>query len=810
MSDIIAFDAMTTDPSIVGGKGSSLGEMLRAGLPVPPGFCISAAVHRRLRHAGPDGDLRAAIIEAYRKLGGGPVAVRSSATAEDGTTTSFAGQQDTYLGIEGDEAVADAVGRCWASLDNERAVAYRRRQNIAEDGLAMAVVVQRMVPAEVAGVIFTRDPLDPSGQRMLIEAAWGLGESVVSGRVQPDRFTVDRDTHGVIDRQLGQKTVRMTAGGESPVAAADRDRLCLTDSQLTEIAGLGRRVESHFGQPRDVEWAWADGRCWLLQARPITAAGAAETDMVRREEIAAFQMLVAAGGTVWVRHNLAEVLPEPTPMTWAIVRRFMSATGGYGRMYVDLGFEPDSSMADQCIYDLICGRPYMSLAREPRMQWGDLPFGHPIRDIKNDPNRAFVSQANFIADGAGFGAKIRTVWRMVRGSWKVQAVTRTFAADFQQKVVPEFVAATQNALAMELASLDSPAILGLLNEWITRALVEFARHSLKPTAFAAAALGAVQKIVEPKLGPDRARAAVAELAMGARPEADVDLAAGISAFAAGAMDRDTFLRRFGHRGANEMELAAPRWREQLSIDRETRLPVSHPITELLKVIDAVAGEAGLTDARKAFLRREVDKLHIWLALRETGKHHLMRGYEIIRRLLVELDRRSNLDGGIFYLEPSELPDLVAGQDLRPAIERRKRRRAVALAIELPPVLMADDPEAIGRPLPPPDGALQLQGIGLSSGVVEAPAFVVQHVHEAVAPNDGYVLVCPTTDPAWVPLFARAKGLVMETGGVLSHGAIVAREFGLPAVAGLPGILRRVRSGQTLRVDGARGTVTLRD
>src|SRR4051794_12562711 len=236
MSDILPFARVRpADADLVGGKGLSLGLTASAGLPVPPGFCITSTAYRRL---GPqpqmDTTLQEALGAAYRELGGGSVAVRSSATAEDGAVTSFAGQQETILGVEGEDALRTAVERCWRSLHTDRARAYRQRQGVDDAGLAMAVVVQRLVDADVAGVLFTRDPLDPSGSLMRIEAAWGLGESVVSGRVTPDRFQVERDTGRVRDRQPGTKHVRITRHGEEPVPGERQRALCLTDEQLAD------------------------------------------------------------------------------------------------------------------------------------------------------------------------------------------------------------------------------------------------------------------------------------------------------------------------------------------------------------------------------------------------------------------------------------------------------------------------------------------------------------------------------------------------------------------------------------------------
>src|SRR5262249_16490170 len=233
--------------------------------------------------------------------------------------------------------------------------------------------------------------------------------------------------------------------------------------------------------------------------------------------------------------------------------------------------------------------------------------------------------------------------------------------------------------------------------------------------------------------------------------------------------------------------------------------------------ERIAAEAKLGNFKRGLLTTEVQALRTYTGLRETAKHHLMRGYALIRQFLVEMDRRFKLDGGIFFLTPDELPRLSAGEDLSGEIAGRRRRRAAALSLEVPSVLFSDDLDAIGRPLVVAGaGSLQgvaraegLKGVPLSAGTGEALAVVLeQPLAEGELPGEPYILVCPSTDPAWVPLFVQARGLVMETGGVLSHGAIVAREFGLPAVAGLSGIQHRLRTGQRLRVDGASGLVSV--
>jgi pyruvate,water dikinase len=314
-----------------------------------------------------------------------------------------------------------------------------------------------------------------------------------------------------------------------------------------------------------------------------------------------------------------------------------------------------------------------------------------------------------------------------------------------------------------------------------------------------------------RLGAERAHAALNELCLGVRADPEADLSGSIRAVLAGQMDRATFLERFGHRCSEEMELARPRWSEDASsLDLQLRraLPArAEPAADVSTAWDRIAGEASLSALERSTLEPLVRKMQTYMSLRQTGKHYFMLGYALIRRALVELDRRYHLGGGIFYLTPEELPRLVAGEDLAPLIDQRRRRRAAALTLELPPVIFSDDLEAIGRPVDVA-GVDQWEGVPLSAGVIEGPALVLEKPRVEELPAEPFILVCPSTDPAWMPLFAQAAGLVMETGGVLSHGAIVAREYGLPAVAGLPGVQHHLRTGQRLRVDGSRGTVAL--
>jgi pyruvate,water dikinase len=821
-SDLADLDKITpADRDAVGGKALGLARLAAAGLPMPPGFCLPTAVHRRLRGRSlrEEPDLVREIAATYQWLGSGAVAVRSSAVAEDGSAASFAGQQETVLGVCGAEAVCAAIERCWASAETDRAAAYRRQRGLTEVPV-MAVIVQQLVEAESAGVLFTRDPLDPQGRLMLVEAAWGLGDAVVSGRVSPDRFHLDRDTGRVVERQVERKPVQSTVNGPAAVPPEKQDQPSLTDGQLAELAALGRRVEELFGGPRDVEWAWAQGKFWLLQARPITTADAFEREQVRREEIATLAARAEPGGTVWSRYNLAESLPAPTPMTWAVVRRMMSGRGGYGLMHRDLGFRPDRSLDEHGVFDLVAGRPYCNLSREPRLYPGWLPHEHPFARLKADPARALDPRAvprKPAQLGAAFWLLLPLrlpflVLGGVRFAANLGQLSRTFANRFRREIAPAFVAETARAAAEDWSVLADAALLDKLELWIRRSLYEFARDGLKPTALAAVAKGNLERWLARKLGPERGPAAVRELIMGVRLDPEADLGGAVAQVVAGRLDCAEFLAKFGHRGPNEMELASPRWGEDHAALDRLLTGAGAPAPPLGQPEDAwerIAAEAKLSALERTALEPQYRLMNDYLALRETARHHLMRGFLLMRKALAELDRRHGLQGGVFFLTPEELPRLAAGEDLSGLIAQRRRRRAAALSLEVPAVLFSDDLEAIGRPVVVEGGEV-LRGVPLSAGSAEAPALVLDEPPSGEPSPGPYVLVCPSTDPAWVPLFVRARGLVMETGGVLSHGAIVAREFGLPAVAGLPDVRRRVRGGQRLRVDGAAGTVTILD
>src|SRR5262249_42536418 len=400
-----------------------------------------------------------------------------------------------------------------------------------------------------------------TGTLMRVEAAWGLGVSVVSGFVTPDRFQIDRDSGQVRDRQAGTKQTQFTRQGSEPVPADRQRALCLTDEQLAQLAELGRKVETVYGDARDIEWAIAGGQIWLLQARPITTAGVDEPERVGLATIKRLATPGELGPTVWSRTNLVEVLPEPTPMTWALVSgKLLSGGGGTGGMYRDFGFKPDPALAARSAYDLIGGRPYLNLAREPRLESARSLAGYPLSTYSANPNLALDPKRE---NPRGL-RKWLGLFGLLRVAAKITAASKSFATEFREKTIPAFATDVERASQEDFSKLDPPALVRRFETWVNRTLVEFAQQSLKPTLLAQFSWQVLEQQIAKSLGAERARAVLTELSQGAKPDTDADLREGIRELAAGTLLRESFLRRFGHRGPNEMELSAPRWAENPS------------------------------------------------------------------------------------------------------------------------------------------------------------------------------------------------------------------------------------------------------
>ncbi len=819
----------------VGGKGLNLGKLTRAGFSVPQGFCVTTDAYRfyvknlseqnesSVNSVALVPELIEAVLKAREELQGDIVAVRSSATAEDLEEASFAGQQDTFLNVKTDY-ILDAIKGCWASLWSDRAIAYRRTQDIPDEGLAMAVVVQEMCTADVSGVLFTVSPFDEN--LCIVESNWGLGESVVSGSITPDNFQVLRETGEVLKKTVVTKCEMITESGISEVSADQQNAPSLTDDQLKQLCQLGIQVETLYGQPMDIEWALADRKFVLLQARPITTQPQTHVPIDRKDgeiaklretEIQILKTITDTHGTVWSHHNLAEVLPVPLPMTWAIIKKFMSGASGLGKAYRGLGFYPSKRVDDTGILNLICGRIYVNLNREAELFFNGFPFAHDFSELKQNPQRAMYAQAkpNIKHSTSSFWLKLPLhIIRMTKAELRLRQYRSDFDQVLTDHVFPQFQEDVAGERNLSYSELSDAELIEKFKKWCEKTLDDFAPKALTATLLAAFSLQRLEAALQKCLNEKEAKGLASRLISGQSGNLTVETNEKLRQVAIGQISLTDFLKDYGHRTVGEFELAHPRWREDTSYIEHIIASFSQESKETDRQIEQRdAAEKELTEIieNKAGLRKQVeselDFTRRYMPFRETAKFYLMLGYEQIRRALVELDSRYELDGGIFYLVPDELFKLINGEDVKDVIYERKTQRDLLLQIEVPDVIFSDSLESIGMSQAI-EKAETYAGVGISAGIAKGQARVLLTPTDIQPSERDYILVCPSTDPAWTPLFLHAAGLVMERGGVLSHGAVVAREYGVPAVANIPNATQNITDGQMLQVDGNQGTVSI--
>lgn len=831
------------DLLLVGGKGLNLGKLRKTGFHVPRGFCITTDAYRRsvenlseqnansIKEVVLETDLAESILIARDELQTDTVAVRSSATAEDLETASFAGQQDTFLNVHSDELL-EAVKGCWASLWSERAIAYRCTQGISDEGLAMSVVIQEMCQADVSGVLFTVSPFNENAS--IVESNWGLGESVVSGEITPDSFLISRETGEILQRTVVTKQEMITSSGVSEVSTEQQDMPSLNDSQLEALAQLGLKVERLYGQPMDIEWAFSDGQFVLLQARSITthpqqqiSAENSEEEIakLRESEIQVLKTLIDPHGTIWSHHNLAEVLPTPLPMTWAIMQCFMSGTGGLGKAYRDLGFYPSKRVDRLGILDLICARIYVNLNRESELFFEGCPLVHDFEVLKEHPQKAMYAQAalNIKHSTPTFWFKLPLyIIRMTNAELRLRKFRSDFDQELTTQIFPQFQEHVQSEQNLHYSKLSDAELVTKFEGWCEQTLDDFASKALIATVLAAFSLQRLEAALLKCVDETVAKNLASRLISGGTGNLTVETNERLRQVGTGDMSLSDFLNDYGHRALNEFELAQPRWREdteyieqiitslsqQTDVDNEDN---SQYHTRQIEQRDKAEKELNEILDKKVGLRKqiesELDFTRRYMPFRETAKFHLMLGYEQIRRALVELDRRYQLNGGIFYLVPDELSQLINGEGVGDVIAERKSQRELLLQISLPDVIFSDSLNDIGTGLST-DVSDTYAGVGVSAGVAKGNARVLLSPTDIRPDERDYILVCPSTDPAWTPLFLHAAGLVMERGGLLSHGAVVAREYGVPAVANIPNATDNIVDGQMIEIDGNKGTVSI--
>ncbi|MGA2544329.1 MAG: PEP/pyruvate-binding domain-containing protein [Verrucomicrobiota bacterium] len=807
---------------LVGGKGASLGRLIRAGFPVPNGFVVNTRAYRLAQKeaasAGKPMEIPAQaageILREYQTMGAGAVAVRSSATAEDMAAASMAGQCDTFLDVEGETALLEAVRRCWASLDAPRLRAYLEEHGIEPAKIAMAVVVQRLVPADVAGVLFTADPNGGGSGKMLIEANWGLGETVVGGRVQPDVLTVERNTGRVLSAKIADKQVYLAAGTgqEEPVAESLRKKSCLSSRDVHRLWELGTRIMEHFAAPQDIEWAFHDGNLYLLQSRSITTHRETEaTGVVLQATRQRLREEMSAGRGPWVLHNLAETLPHPTSLTWSVIRKFMSGLGGFGAMYRQAGFQPAPIIDREGFLELVAGRIYMDVARAPEMFCENFPFAYDLEKLVRDPD---ASQKPPTLPRGSYSSRARAAARMSKAGAKLRQLSEHVAGEFREKTTPAVTEYAARSRQKCLHLLSAEELIALWEEHEKQVLNVFGPETLMPGLICGMAWAELEAFLQENFWDDDAEALLRLISIGAEPDRTVIADAELYEVANGKRSLETWLAAHGHRGPGEFDLAAPRWRERPAVLREmaARLAAGEPPLERYRRGSAAANQQAadlrsrLSAADAKEFDRRLDLVRRYMPFREDGKDLLMLGYGLLRDLALEAGCRLDIGDGVFHLTRDELFDaLRAGFAPLHLIEQHELTYRAETRLTVPRVIDAQAVDRLGETSGIKATAGCCKGLPISAGQAAGPARILQSVAGAGELGRGYILVCPSTDPAWTPLFVNAAGLVLERGGALSHGAVVAREMGLPAVV-LPDATRLFQDGEQISVNGNQGWV----
>jgi pyruvate,water dikinase len=792
---VIGFgDIDQTKHALVGGKAASLGELVRVeGIRVPDGFCVTTKAFAD----GMSEALRQEIAQWLARLGEeGAYAVRSSATAEDLPTASFAGQYDTVLNVVGLEAILDAMRACWASLSSERAVAYRREQGFAERRVRLAVIVQRMVIPTVAGVLFTADPFSGHRKVSSIDAGFGLGDALVSGRVTPDTYRV-RDGV-VVERRIAQP-----------------GRAALSDAQVADLEQIGRTIEAHFGRPQDIEWCLADDGFHIVQSRAITTLFP-----IPEPRDAANHVYVSVGHQQMMTDALRPLglsvrqLSAMRPMFTAAGRQFVDVTAAL------------ASPARESLLDVLgTADPLIRDSLETLLARGDFiaaPSGQaPRGGITTHKGKSAADIAAPVAAGP--------------------ELVDTLIAASEQAVI---------AVQDSVRTLQGPALFDALAEDIERL-----KHFLSDGRTLAIVLAAVNastwldEHIDTWLGEKHFADTIArslptnitsEMGLALADVADtVRAVPRIVEVLESATDDDVldalpalrgFLAKYGMRCEGEIDITRDRWAEKpttlvpailsnlkhLAPGEARRLVEERRQDALAKEREVLARIALLPDGaqRAADTALMIGVVRDFMSYREYPKYHIVSRYFVYKQaLLREADAlvRANVIADardIYYLTFEELRDVVRTQQVdRALIDARKDEHRAFERLEVPRVITSDGEVIRGayKARPVPDGALV--GLAVSSGVVEGRARVITAMEDADL-EAGDILVTSFTDPSWTPLFVSIAGLVTEAGGLMTHGAVIAREYALPAVVGVEHATQRIRDGQRIRLNGTDGYVEL--
>jgi phosphohistidine swiveling domain-containing protein len=884
---ILSLDSDNADLPSAGGKGLNLCLLTRAGFPVPPGYILSTAAYddymrsnqldeviasalqdlavedanaleeasQTIRAGFAAGqlstELSQAIVEIDEALDRAPAAVRSSATAEDLPGHSFAGQQDTFLNVVGEDAIATAVIKCWSSLWTARAIGYRARSGLDRGQLSLAVIIQHMVPSDSSGVLFTANPLTGKRDELVIDAVFGLGEALVSGQVEPDHYLVDPEGT-ILHQTLGSKSVLIRSadgGGTQTLAQEAASRQVLSEKQLSELAGLGISAAELFGSPQDIEWAIRDERLWLLQSRPITTLyplpeglapeplrvllsfGAVQgmLDPITPLGRDALRNVFVGGAELFGYHFTLETVPT---LLEAGERLWVDASGilktGLGRRIMKGALDYVEPGAGQGLAELLQDGSFPAPLRvRPAI------FRYLVKTVLPLLPRVFrtlchpdAQRNRLLEQMESWLGKLQAQIQAAETPAQLLALIRRTASDAFYFLLPQFV--PRFAVGMATYNLLTKLAASLQDESIDTRMMMRGLPGNVTTEMDLDLWGVSQDIREDQVSCALFKTAAPQELAGEY------LSGRLPAAAQEALAR--FMERYGVRGLGEIDLGRPRWQDDptpLLQALQSYLQIDDPALAPDAVFERgqVAAKAeiehlvqALRKSRGGWLKSRLARwaalrMRVLVGLRETPKFTIIRFFAMLRQALLSYGERWTAQGSlerpddVFFLRLSELDALAAGEsrDWKGLVQaHRQSSERESQRVQIPRLLLSDGRAYYGGiPSPAESGEGQLSGSPVSPGVVEGRVRVVLDPRQAEL-QPGEILVCPGTDPSWTPLFLAAGGLLMEVGGMMTHGAVVAREYGIPAVVGIHQVTSQLQTGQLVRVDGSTGLVTVLD
>lgn len=857
--------------SAVGGKGANLGEMTQAGFPVPGGFCVTTDAYKdfiatsaemdnffaalavidptkldQLRELGErirthlqqlsmPAAIRDAIIHAWMKRGTEhSYAIRSSATAEDLPNASFAGQQDTYLNIKGREEILQHVRKCWASLFTDRAIAYRARNGFNHRDVYLSIVVQQMVIPEVSGIMFTADPVSGNRTVVSIDASFGLGEALVSGLVSADLYKVKNNT--IVSKKISQKRIAIYSlpeGGTvtKEIPPGQQKNRVLTEQQIISLAALGKKIEQHYGRPQDIEFCMANGEFFIVQSRPITTLyplpdipqqpirvllsfGHVQmaTDAMKPLGLSMLQTIFPArifkeaGGRIFI---------DPTDMLHYKVARLIfpklltNADEAMSRAVKTIIKRPEFLEAQQLINVNALAAVRRVIKPVMAKAWTNLRSG--------DPELAKIQVENFMKERI---AQTKQALAQVQGGERIKEIQRQLGRLLQEilnRIIPcvaPGIIASALLKKIVVRKFKDTTELNKLNKSLPGNVTSKMGLELGDLADRLRELPAVQEYL--KIAEDRTFYAGLDPIPGGKQFEQ--------AF-------ETFIGKYGMRCPGEIDLTNPRWYEaptQLISalfshirslqpgehrqrfaegEREAKIAAQ-------RILKAVSGNYFktklitrlITVFRHAGGLREHHKYLLIIIMAECKKAIMTEANELVEKgVLAQTE-------DVYYLSLEELRQLLEGnlaENAAKLIAARKEQYQWHQSLK-PPRVMTSEGEIVVVPAhrgPIPEGTLI--GSPVSAGVAEGIARVIRRPENAVL-NEGEILVAPHTDPGWTPLFQSAIAIITEVGGLMTHGAVVAREYGIPAVVGVDDATTLIKDGQKIRVDGTQGYVTIVD